>query len=381
MDEVQRSRDEQQEEHYRAVFESAPIGLGVADMEGRLLVFNHAMMVPGGYTREDILAIGNVAKLYAHPADRDRVLGIAQERGYVWRHEVQFRRKDGSCYDTLLSLAPVQFGGRRCWLATVEDITERKRAEAQQRQLEAELRQAQKMEAVGRMTAGIAHDFNNILSVIMVSAELIADTLGEDAKQARETLTDLRGAADRGVAMIARLLGFSRHAALAVEPTDLAGLIDGLRGMIRRLVPEPITIEATSAPESIAAVDPSAVEQIVLNLVTNARDAMRRGGALRIAVAPVALAESEASPSWMAAGAYVCLSVTDTGVGMDEATRARVFEPFFTTKPPGAGTGLGLAMVYGLVKQHLGFVDIQSEPGNGTTVSLYFPQVVEGGIG
>ena len=377
MDEVQRSRDEQQEEHYRAVFESAPIGLGVADTEGRLLVFNHAMMVPGGYTREDILAIGNVAKLYAHPADRDRVLGIARERGYVWRDEVQFRRKDGSYYDTLLSLAPVQFGGRRCWLATVEDITQRKRAEAQQRQLEAELRQAQKMEAVGRMTAGIAHDFNNILSVIMVSAGLIADTLGDDA-QARETLTDLRGAADRGVAMIARLLGFSRHAALVVEPTDLAGLINSLRGMVRRLVPESVTIDATGVPGSVAAVDRSAVEQIVLNLVTNARDAMPRGGALRIAVAPVALAESEASPSWMAAGAYVRLSVTDTGVGMDEATRARVFEPFFTTKPPGAGTGLGLAMVYGLVKQHHGFVDVQSEPGNGTTVSLYFPQM-EGG--
>jgi PAS domain S-box-containing protein len=380
MEGPQRSREEEQ--HYRAVFESAPIGLGVADMEGRLLIFNNAMMQPGEYTREDILAIGNVAKLYAHPEDRERVLAIAREQGFVWRHEVQFRRKCGSCYDTLLSLTPIQFGGRRCWLAAVEDITERKRAEEQQRQLEGQLRQAQKMEAVGRMTAGIAHDFNNILSVIIGNAdELIADAPGDDELQRRENLTELRRAADRGVAMIRKLLGYSRHAALTVEPADLASLMDGLREMVRHVVPEHIAIDMAGAPGSQAAVDPSAIEQIVLNLVTNARDAMPRGGTIRIDLTPVALPQGGATPTWMPAGAYVCLSVSDTGVGMDEAPRARVFEPFFTTKPGGAGTGLGLAMVFGLVKQQHGFVDVQSEPGNGTTVSLYFPQVAVEGRG
>jgi len=368
-----RKLDQQEEEHYRAVFESAPIGLGVADLEGHLLVFNKAMMQPGGYTREDILAIGNVAHLYCRLADRERALAIAQKQGFLWRHEVQFRAKSGSCYDTLLSLAPVQFGGRRCWLAAVEDITERKQAEEQQRQLEAQLRQAQKMEAVGQMTAGIAHDFNNVLSVIIGSADVIAGALGKDARL--EDLTELRTAAERGSAMVRKLLGYSRQAALKVEPTDLVSLVDGLRGMLRHLVPDPITIDVRGSRGSVAAVDPSAVEQIVLNLVTNARDAMAGRGTLRIDVSPTVFREGEAPAPWMTAGAYVQLSVTDTGIGMDEVTRARVFEPFFTTKPAGVGTGLGLSMVYGLVKQQRGYIDVLSEPGKGTTVSLYFPQL------
>ncbi len=367
-----RNLDQQEEEHYRAVFESAPIGLGVADLEGHLLVFNNAMMQPGGYTREDILAIGNVAHLYYRPADRERALAIAQKEGFLWRHEVQFRAKSGSCYDTLLSLAPVQFAGHRCWLAAVEDITERKQAEEQQRQLEAQLRQAQKMEAVGQMTAGIAHDFNNVLSVIIGSADLIAGALEKDAHL--EDLAELRRAAAHGAAMVQKLLGYSRQTALNVQPTDLAGLMDGLRGMLRHLVPDPITIDVHGIWGSVAVVDPSAVEQIVLNLVTNARDAMAGGGTLRIDVSPTVLGEGEATAPWMSAGAYVRLSVTDTGIGMDEATRAKVFEPFFTTKPAGVGTGLGLSMVYGLVKQQRGYIDLLSAPGKGTTVSLYFPQ-------
>ena len=365
--------DRHEEEHYRAVFESAPIGLGVADLEGRLLVFNNAMMQPGGYTRADILAIGNVAKLYFHAADRDRVLGIAREQGFVWRHEVPFRRKDGSSYDSLLSLAPVQFAGRPCWLAAVEDITEQKRAEEQQRRLEAQLRQAQKMEAVGRMTAGIAHDFNNMLTVMLGSAQVLADTLGRDAGE-QEELATLRAAGERGAGMVTKLLGFSRQTELRIEPTDLAALVQDLGGMVRHLVPQHISIGTSSEPGSRATVDPSAVEQMVLNLVTNARDAMPRNGTLHIDVRPVVVQETEVPGSWMTPGAFVRLSVTDTGVGMDEATRARIFEPFFTTKPAGVGTGLGLPMVYGLAKQQRGFVDVRSAPGQGTTVSLYFPR-------
>jgi two-component system cell cycle sensor histidine kinase/response regulator CckA len=337
-----------------------------------LPVFNQAMLRPGGYTREDILAMGNVVHLYGRPADRDRALAIAQQQGFLWRHEVQFRAKSGACYDTLLSLAPVQFGGRRCWLAGVEDITERKRAEERQRHLEAQLQRAQKMEAVGQMTAGMAHDFNNVLSVIMGNADLIADALGKDALL--EDLAELRGAAERGAAMVQKLLGYSRRATLTVEPTDLAALMDGLPGMLRHLVPERITVDMQGVRGSVAVVDPWAVEQMVLNLVTNARDAMAGQGVLRIDVRPTVFGEGEAPAPWLRAGAYVRLSVTDTGIGMDEATRARVFEPFFTTKPASVGTGLGLSMVYGLVKQQSGYVEVQSALGKGTTVSLYFPQ-------
>lgn len=358
---------------YRAIFEAAPIGLGVADLDGQLLVFNAAMTEPGGYERQDIVAIANVARLYCRDEERDRVLAIAREQGRVWRHEVQFRRKDGTCYDALLSLAPLLFEGRRCWLAAVEDITEQKRAETRQRQLQAQLTQAQKMEAVGRMTAGIAHDFNNVLSVICSSAQMLAQALEHDAAGS-EDLEELRRAADRGIAVVRKLLGYSRQSELTLRSTDLTALIHGLRGMLRRLVPQRIGVQVRGDPASTADVDATAVEQIVVNLVTNARDAIAGDGVITIEVRPVRVREGDATPAWLRPGAYVRVAVTDTGSGMDEATRARAFEPFFTTKPAGAGTGLGLAMVFGLAKQHRGFVEIESELGRGTAVRVYFPQ-------
>jgi PAS domain S-box-containing protein len=247
----------------------------------------------------------------------------------------------------------------------------------EQRLLEAQLRQAQKMEAVGQMTAGIAHDFNNVLSVIIGNADLLAGRHGTGV--APEDLADLRTAAERGSAMVKKLLGYSRSAELKVEPTDLGRLVEGLRGMLRHLIPSQITIQTQSVPGCLAPVDPSAVEQIVLNLVTNARDAMAGHGVLRIEVYPVEVGTERPAAPWMSAGPYIRLSVTDSGIGMDEATRARVFEPFFTTKPAGVGTGLGLSMVYGLVKQQGGYVDVQSARGEGTTVSLYFPRLAAPG--
>jgi CheY-like chemotaxis protein len=234
------------------------------------------------------------------------------------------------------------------------------------------------MEAVGRMTAGIAHDFNNVLSVILAGSQLIADSLGSDAGDAVEDVALVRASAGRGAAMVGKLLGFSRAAPLKVEPTDLMSLVESLGSMVRHLVPEHISIDVTGAPGSGATVDPVAVEQMVLNLVTNAREAMPRGGVLRIDVSPVAVKEGDARLAWMPPGRYVRLAVTDTGVGMDPATRARMFEPFFTTKPAGVGTGLGLSMVFGLAKQQQGFVDVETAPGKGTTVGLYFPQSGEG---
>jgi PAS domain S-box-containing protein len=368
------------EESY--LFEKAPIGLGVADLEGNLLAFNDAILQPGGYTREDMLRIGNVSLLYATTADRERVLGIARQRGFVWREEVQFRRRDGSWYDTLLSLTPMRFRGRACWYATVEDITERKRAEAQRLQLEAQLRQAQKMEAVGRMTSGIAHDFNNVLSIIFANAELMASALGPEASELRQDLGALQAAAARGAAMIRKLLGFSRQAPLSIVPTNLTEVVQNVRGMLRHIVPEHITVDVRADEVCTAAVDPGAVEQMLMNLATNARDAMEGGGNLRIEVAPVTLdREAIVARSWMAPGDYVRISVADTGAGMDEETRARAFEPFFTTKPVGVGTGLGLPMVYGLVKQQLGFIDVESAPGQGTTVHVYFPKAADEATG
>jgi PAS domain S-box-containing protein len=360
---------------YRALFEHAPFGLGVADMEGNLLAFNNAIREPGGYTREDILQLGNVSRLYASAAERERVLGIAREQGFVRREEVRFRRKDGSSYDALLSLTPVQFEGRPCWCAAVEDISERKKADEKRRELEAQLRQAQKMEAVGRMTGGIAHDFNNILSVIMANAELIASALDAEAGEARGDLTELRAAAKRGAVMIRKLLGFARNADLNITPIDLGDLVTGLEGMLRHVIPPHIALEVHAAADTTALCDHGAVEQMILNLATNARDAMPAGGTVRIDVSPAVVErDTPARSPWLTPGAFIRLSVHDTGVGMDDRTRTRAFEPFFTTKPPGVGTGLGLSMVYGLVKQQRGFIDLVSEPGRGTTVHLYFPK-------
>lgn len=359
---------------YRTLFEKALIGLGVADEHGDLLAFNDAMLKPGGYTRDEIAQLGNVSQLYAKEADRERVVGIAAEKGFVWREEVQFARKDGSAYDTLLTLTPVLFQGRRCWYATVEDVTEQRRVEKEGRELEAKLWQARKMEAVGNMTAGIAHDFNNILAVIMANADLLASQLGADATAPRSDLAELRAAAVRGSEMINKLMGFSRGATLTIEPANVADVVGEIHPMLRRLIPEDILLEVRSADRSTARCDRGAVAEMLVNLATNARDAMPGGGALRIAIGPAVVSpESPERPSWMTPGEFVRLSVSDTGTGMDDTTRQRALEPFFTTKKPGAGTGLGLSMVYGLAKQQGGFIDIVSEEGRGTTVHLYLP--------
>ncbi len=249
-----------------------------------------------------------------------------------------------------------------------QDITESKRAEEA-------LRQAQKMEAVGQLTSGMAHDFNNLLTVIQANVDLVASNLPRSAEPMSIEIRETQDAARRGAALIRRLLAFTRQESLTLRLVDLAQILDELATALRRLLPE--TIEIQVAPDrSLPWVhaDSGAVEQIVMNLATNARDAMPKGGVLRIGTRHGTLDDQHrALHGWGFPGEYVVLSVRDTGVGVDEATRQRIFEPFFTTKPPGQGTGLGMPMVYGLTKQHHGFVDVQSEIGQGTTVDVYFP--------
>jgi two-component system cell cycle sensor histidine kinase/response regulator CckA len=362
------------DDSYRVLFDSALIGLGVADMEGNLIAFNDAMLEPGGYTREDIQRLGTVARLYADPADRDRVLARVRAQGFVWREEVQFLRKDGTPYDTLLSLTPVRFGGRPCLYATVEDVTVHKQSERERRELETKLLRAQKMEAVGQMTAGIAHDFNNILAVVLTSCEMAEHALPPEAEASRQHLAEAREGMRRGATMIRKLLGFSRTAPLEIAPTDLASVLDGMRGMLESLVPDEITLELSAGTGGVALCDAGAVEQIVINLATNACDAMPAGGILRVTVDAVSGSQIANRPPWLPDRAYVRLVVADTGFGMDEVTLAHALEPFFTTKMPGEGTGLGLSMVFGLAKQQGGYVDLSSELGRGTTARVYLPQ-------
>jgi len=248
------------------------------------------------------------------------------------------------------------------------DVTER-------RSLEEQLRQSQKMEAVGQLAGGIAHDFNNMLTTILGYADLISGQIGPDKPLGRD-LAEIRAAAQRASALTRQLLAFSRKQVLSLAPLNLTQVVRNLEPMLRRLLGERVAIE-TDVAEDLAPVVADAVqmEHALINLAVNARDAMPNGGRLTIVARNTTMSEAAAGPHGVAAGPYVMVSVTDTGVGIPSDILPRVFEPFFTTKEPGRGTGLGLAVVYGTVKQLGGLVHVDSEPGRGSTFALYVPQV------
>jgi len=279
-----------------------------------------------------------------------------------------WRRKDGDPITVRLYGRSVRHedGRVECHEVFAEDVSER-------RGLEEQLRQAQKMEAIGQLTGGIAHDFNNLLTIILANAELLSR--GPD----EESLRDIVSAAVSGRLMVNQLLGFARRSTLTLEPVHLGQLVTDLAAVLRRVLPADIEL-LVFADEDLpeVAADGHAVEQILLNLVNNASDAMPGGGVLRLETSCTWISDAQREvlgPG--SASEFVCLAVDDTGAGMDEATRQRAFEPFFTTKPVGKGTGLGLATVYGLVKQHGGFVQIDSAPGAGTRLRIYFPVAEE----
>ncbi len=245
------------------------------------------------------------------------------------------------------------------FLVVFDDVTERKR-------LANQLRQAQKMEAVGQLAGGIAHDFRNILTIILALGQSIEDGLPAEAAELRADLQDLLAAANRGTEITRKLLGFSRMEQLSLQRVDLGAVVREVAGILRRVLPASITVEARVPHDAAVRGDPNALHHILVNLANNARDAMPAGGTLSLTSDGQSVRRPDGSDC-------VCLTVRDTGEGMDQATLERVFDPFFTTKPAGQGTGLGMAMVYGLMREQNGTIEVDSAPGKGTEIRLYLP--------
>jgi two-component system cell cycle sensor histidine kinase/response regulator CckA len=355
------------EERYRLLFEANPLPMWVYDAETlRFLAVNEAAVRHYGYTRAEFLAMA-ITDIRPQE-DVEALLTDLQSRGGpgsptpgTWRH----RKKDGTLIDVEISAGKVMFEGRQAALVLSHDVTERLR-------LEERLAQAEKMEAIGRLAGGVAHDFNNLLTVISGYAEIL---LAKGEVPGREQLAEIAHAAEQAAGLTRSLLAFSRRQVLHPTVLDLNDIVAGMEPMVRRIIGDDVSVGVRLAP-GLAAVeaDRAQMERVILNLAANARDAMPDGGRLTIETANVELDEEYVSSRGEGTpGANVLLAVSDTGVGMSEDVRRHLFEPFFTTKAPGAGTGLGLATVFGVIKQSGGSIYVYSEEGRGTTFKIYLP--------
>ncbi|HYN65154.1 MAG TPA: PAS domain S-box protein, partial [Candidatus Limnocylindrales bacterium] len=367
------------EQRFRTVLEAAPNAIVAIDREGSITYGNPQVQITFGYELPELIGSkieillperllerhqGHRHGFFDHPVARPMGIGL----------DLAGRRKDGREFPVEISLSPVVTAEGLQVFATVVDITARKTAEQ-------ELLQAQKMESIGRLAGGIAHDFNNMLSAIRGFAELLHDDLElsplPPVGELQHSVEAVRGAADRAAVLTAQLLAFSRRQVLAPVPLNVAIAVRAVEPMLRRLIGERVQLGLKLDPGTgIVRADPGQVDQILLNLVVNARDAMPDGGTVTIETGNITFEEPYAIEHFeLAAGPYVMLAVTDTGLGMERDTREHIFEPFFTTKEQGRGTGLGLATIYGIVRQSGGHIWLYSEPGKGTSFKLYFPRV------
>jgi two-component system cell cycle sensor histidine kinase/response regulator CckA len=351
------------ESRYKELFDANPHPMWVHDLEsGTLLAVNAAATHAYGYTTDEFL--GMTMADFADPSARDPERDLSATPG-AERH----RRKNGEPIDVEVSAHEIQFAGRRARLVVATDVSVRSR-------LEAELRQSQKMQAIGQLAGGIAHDFNNILSIILGFGSTVLMTLEPDDPN-HEAVSQMMLAGERAALLTRQLLAFGRKQRVAPRILDLNGVVQDMDAMIRRLVGEDIQIDLGLAPDlGTVRADPAQIQQVLMNLVVNARDAMPRGGRLLLETKTVWLDEAFVQPHvGVTAGPHAQLGVSDNGVGIPPEALPRIFEPFFTTKEVGRGTGLGLATVYAIVSGAGGLVQVYSEPGRGTTFKIYLPCV------
>ena len=361
------------EERFSKAFRNNPLAITIStEVQGRYLDVNEAFLDLLGYQRKDV--IGRTAAevdFWAEPLDRGEMIRQLREEHVVAKRQMRYRTAKGQIREAEVWAESIELEGQRCVLAITRDVTE-------MMQLEAQLRQAQKMEAVGRLAGGIAHDFNNILGIIIGYSDMSLGLIAPENPLNRY-VSETKKAAKRAALLTKQLLAFSRKQVIFPRILDLNEVVRNATEMFLRLVGDDVSVEfRPHAPLSSIKADPGQIEQALMNLVVNARDAMPTGGRIIIETGEAELDEDYVSlHRGSRAGQYVVLAISDTGCGMDETIRLQIFEPFFTTKGVGHGTGLGLSTVYGIVKQSEGNILVYSELGKGTTFKIYFPRVGE----
>lgn len=353
-----------------AIVDSSADAIIGKDLDGVIASWNKGAEHIYGYTAEEVLGKSiTIIVPKDQPDEIPAILAKIRNGRSIEQHEAIRVAKDGRRLNVSLSVSPIRDSDGRIVGASAigRDITEQKRAEDQ-------LRQAQKMEAVGRLAGGIAHDFNNILGVISACSEFLRDRV-EKGSQAAQFVDNLRKAAERGASLTRQLLVFSRKQVIKPQVLNLNDRLTEVSKLLRPLMGDDVEIVISASADTVfVEADPGQLDQVVMNLAVNARDAMPRGGKLFLETSTMEFDDAFAGlHEPMTSGKYVLLAVSDNGIGMDQATVERIFEPFFTTKEIGKGTGLGLATVYGIVKQAGGFVWVYSEPGRGTTFKVYLP--------
>jgi two-component system, cell cycle sensor histidine kinase and response regulator CckA len=360
------------EARYRSLVQSAAYGIYRASRDGRFLDVNPALVTMLGYESSDeVLALDPQKDVFRNPEEQNRLMEECKRRGRLENFEIKWKRKDGNVITVRLSGRAVTSDKEPEEFLEViaEDITEK-------RVLEDQFRQAQKMEAVGRLAGGVAHDFNNLLMVISGYTEVLLEKLAAD-KFLHPKAEAVQQAAERATTLTRQLLAFSRRQLLELKVVDLNTIISDMERLLTPLIGETIQLSAELDPAlGHTRADAGQLEQVLMNLVVNAKDAMPGGGKIIIRTSNIELdASYRREHTYIQPGPYIMLSVNDTGCGMDKETQSRIFEPFFTTKEKGKGTGLGLSTVYGIIKQSGGYIFAHSEIGHGTTFRIFLPRV------
>ena len=356
------------EERYRALFERSTDAIYITSRKGKFIDLNQSGVDLFGYAGEELTEL-NVRQLFVDSADLPRFQQEIEQKGFVKDYEVKLRRKNGAKLDCRLSstVRRANDGSILGYQGIIHDLTERKR-------LEGQMRQQNQMAALGRLAGGIAHDFNNVLMTIILYAGVLLKEpdLHPDLAPDLESILD---EAQEAAQLVQQILDFSRRSPIETRLVNMRVLTRQSVDFLQRILPETIRLRLEVGPDRyMVNADPSRLHQVLINLVTNARDAMLEGGELRIALSRAQVRAGEEPPvAGMPVGEWVCQAVSDTGTGIPPEVMAHLFEPFFTAKPRGQGTGLGLAQVYGIVKQHRGHIGVETEVGRGTTVRIYLP--------